>query len=116
MIFEVIAVDDPLRKSCVSDFFGGQLNWTKQGQFEVQRNYSIDRNNAVFVQNAEIHSHGFTAPDLGMACYRNSYILAEILGYQPYTIERRIGFQQFGLPLPETTDSDQACATSITAP
>jgi lysine N6-hydroxylase len=94
----------------------GQLNWTKQGQFEVQRNYSIDRNNAVFVQNAEIHSHGFTAPDLGMACYRNSYILAEILGYQPYTIEQRIGFQQFGLPLPKTINSDQTCATSITAP
>ncbi len=38
---------------------------------------------------------GLTAPDLGMACYRNSTILKSILGYAPYKIEEHMIFQQF---------------------
>ncbi|MBE9610642.1 lysine N(6)-hydroxylase/L-ornithine N(5)-oxygenase family protein [Chitinilyticum piscinae] len=70
-----------------------------QGRFAVQRNYSIDLGSGdIFVQNAELHSHGLAAPDLTMACYRNSVILREILGYAPYPIEERVSFQTFGLP------------------
>lgn len=78
------------------------IAWDSDGRFAVHRNYSIDRQGCrVFVQNAELHTHGFVTPDLGMACYRNSCILREILGYAPYQIEERIGFQQFSAtPLP----------------
>ena len=61
----------------------------------MQRNYSIDRHNAVFVQNAELHTHGFVTPDLGMACYRNSVLIREIAGREIYPIEQRIAFQTF---------------------
>jgi len=70
-----------------------------QGRFAVQRNYSIDHSGkSLFVQNAELHTHGLAAPDLTMACYRNSVILRELLGYAPYPIEERVSFQTFGLP------------------
>ncbi|UTA48964.1 SidA/IucD/PvdA family monooxygenase [Simiduia sp. 21SJ11W-1] len=71
------------------------INWEAPGRFAVDRHYSIDDRKTLFVQNAELHSHGFAAPDLGMACYRNSCILREILGYAPYPIEERIAFQTF---------------------
>jgi lysine N6-hydroxylase len=52
----------------------------------------------IFVQNAELHTHGFVTPDLGMAAYRNSCILREITGREVYPVERTIAFQEFGAP------------------
>ena len=70
----------------------------EQGQFSVCRNYSIDSLcKEIFVQNAELHTHGLSAPDLTMACHRNSIILSEILGYSPYPIEQKVAFQTFGI-------------------
>jgi lysine N6-hydroxylase len=33
-----------------------------------------------------------------MGAYRNSVILAQVLGREVYPVERRIAFQQFGMP------------------
>ncbi|PIJ48367.1 alcaligin biosynthesis protein [Erwinia sp. OLTSP20] len=72
-----------------------RLRWDVKGRYDVQRNYSIDHHNQVFVQNAELHTHGFVTPDLGMACYRNSIILRGLTGREVYPIERQIAFQTF---------------------
>lgn len=69
------------------------------GRFAVNRNYSIGVDaGEIFVQNAELHTHGFVTPDLGMAAYRNSCILREITGREVYPVERSIAFQHFGAP------------------
>ncbi|WP_028265559.1 lysine N(6)-hydroxylase/L-ornithine N(5)-oxygenase family protein [Arthrobacter sp. MA-N2] len=71
------------------------------GRFDVARNYGIGvEPGEIFVQNAELHTHGFVTPDLGMAAYRNSRILREITGREVYPVERNIAFQQFGAPVP----------------
>ncbi|WP_423823515.1 SidA/IucD/PvdA family monooxygenase [Salinisphaera sp. SPP-AMP-43] len=73
-----------------------QIRWDGQGRFRVCRDYAIDvAGDRIFVQNAELHTHGFTASDLGMACYRNAVILKQIVGREVYPIERRIAFQNF---------------------
>ncbi|MDD7887572.1 lysine N(6)-hydroxylase/L-ornithine N(5)-oxygenase family protein [Flavivirga sp. 57AJ16] len=70
----------------------------KSGRFLVQRNYTIDKNQSeVFVQNAELHTHGLATPDLGMGAYRNSCIINQIAGKEIYSVEKRIAFQEFGL-------------------
>ncbi|MFF1252082.1 lysine N(6)-hydroxylase/L-ornithine N(5)-oxygenase family protein [Pseudarthrobacter sp. NPDC058329] len=70
------------------------------GRFAVDRNYSTGVEPAeIFVQNAELHTHGFAAPDLGMGAYRNSCILRGIAGREVYPVERSIAFQQFGAPV-----------------
>jgi lysine N6-hydroxylase len=75
-----------------------RIQWDSMGRFDVNRNYSIDHNkNEIFIQNAELHTHGFVSPDLGMACYRNSIIIKEVLGKAYYPIEERIAFQQFSV-------------------
>lgn len=82
----------------VPEFLEGlsqRLRWDEQGRYDVQRNYSIDFQNRVFVQNAELHTHGFVTPDLGMACYRNSVILRELTGREVYPVEKQIAFQTF---------------------
>ncbi|WP_299680579.1 lysine N(6)-hydroxylase/L-ornithine N(5)-oxygenase family protein [uncultured Tenacibaculum sp.] len=75
-----------------------RIQWDAKERFDVARNYSVDKNgNEIFVQNAELHTHGFVTPDLGMAAYRNSYIIKEMTGAEYYPIESKIAFQQFGV-------------------
>ncbi|MNE77703.1 L-lysine N6-monooxygenase [compost metagenome] len=70
---------------------------TSKGTFQVARNYAIDKHQQeIFVQNAELQTHGIASPDLGMGAYRNSYILREILGRSVYPVEQAIAFQSFG--------------------
>ena len=61
--------------------------------------YSVDRDGGeIFVQNAEEHTHSLLAPDLGMGAYRNSVIIAAMLGREVYPVEKRIAVQTFGVP------------------
>lgn len=77
-----------------------RIQWDNKGRFAVNRNFSIDHaQNEIFVLNAELHTHGFLAPDLGMAPYRNATILNEILGYEYYKMEKQIAFQSFSAPI-----------------
>lgn len=83
-----------------------RIQWDEKGRFAVNRNYTIDNNaSEIFVQNAELHTHGFVTPDLGMACYRNSYIIKEITGIEYYAVETKIAFQEFGVPAAEVIES-----------
>jgi lysine N6-hydroxylase len=82
-----------------------RLRFDTAGRFIVTKNYAIDRaGREIFVQNAELHTHGFVTPDLGMACYRNAHIIKALTGVEHYPIEERIAFQEFGIPPDLATD------------
>ena len=51
----------------------------------------------VYVQNAELHTHGVGAPDLGLAAWRSATILNTLTGKEPYPLPRRTAFTTFGL-------------------
>lgn len=76
-----------------------RLEWDERGRLAVARDYSVDGGRGrVFVQNGEEHTHGLTAPDLGFGPWRSSTILAAVCGREVYPRERRIAFQEFGVP------------------
>ncbi|WP_157551135.1 lysine N(6)-hydroxylase/L-ornithine N(5)-oxygenase family protein, partial [Nocardioides jensenii] len=76
-----------------------RITWDDRGRFVADENYAIDLHGTeIFVQNAEEHTHGFVAPDLGMGAYRNSVLIAAMLGREAYPVEKRIAFQEFGIP------------------
>ncbi|MDI9885467.1 SidA/IucD/PvdA family monooxygenase [Streptomyces sp. HNM0645] len=52
---------------------------------------------SVYVQNAERHTHGVGAPDLGLAAWRSATILNSLTGKEPYPLPRRTAFTSFGL-------------------
>lgn len=52
----------------------------------------------VYVQNAERHTHGVGAPDLGLAAWRSAGILNDLTGKNPYPQPPRTAFTTFGLP------------------
>ncbi|MFE4055477.1 lysine N(6)-hydroxylase/L-ornithine N(5)-oxygenase family protein [Streptomyces sp. NPDC059096] len=69
------------------------------GRYDVARNYSIDTTGrGIFLQNAAVHTHSITSPDLGMGPYRNAYIIGELLGREYYPVEKAIAFQEFAAP------------------
>ncbi|MFC5632770.1 lysine N(6)-hydroxylase/L-ornithine N(5)-oxygenase family protein [Streptomyces bullii] len=74
-----------------------RLRYDSQGNFDVARNYAVDvTGRGVFLQNAGVHTHSITSPDLGMGAYRNAYIIRELLGSEYYPVEKTIAFQEFG--------------------
>ncbi|WP_306352726.1 lysine N(6)-hydroxylase/L-ornithine N(5)-oxygenase family protein [Flavobacterium sp. '19STA2R22 D10 B1'] len=75
-----------------------RIKRNEDGLYDVDRNYSIDKaGEEIFVQNAELHTHGFVTPDLGMGAYRNAIIINTIAKKEVYKVEKRIAFQQFDL-------------------
>ena len=85
------------------DPLGDRVARDGRGRLAVARDYSIDATGAgrLLVMNAEEHTHGLTAPDLGFAAWRASSIIAAITGREVYAVERRTVFQTFGLPTGE---------------
>lgn len=77
---------------------GERIRRDSRGRLDVSRDYTIDPQQRIHVLNAEEHTHGVTAPDLGFGAWRASVVLDAITGREPYPIERRIAFQTFGLP------------------
>lgn len=93
-----------------------RIGWDDKGRFAVHRNYAIDKAGCeIFVQNAELHTHGFVAPDLGMAAYRNACIIRELLGRDHYPIETTVAFQSFAAPEPDPVAGANAGSTDSRA-
>lgn len=96
--FVVMATGYKYREPAFLQGIQDRIGRLEDGQYAVQRNYAIDKGGGeVYVQNAELHTHGFVTPDLGMGAYRNSCIINEVAGREVYSVERRIAFQQFGV-------------------
>lgn len=88
-----------------------RLRLDERGRYAASPTFAVSTSptigDDVFVQNGEEHTHGFVAPDLGMGALRNSVILSRVLGREPYPVEKRIAFQEFGLPDRFRLPSDQ---------
>jgi lysine N6-hydroxylase len=77
------------------DPISGRLNYLPNRKFDVSRNYSITTDETIFVQNADLHSHGFASSDLSFGPYRNAVILNTIVGHDHFRLERDTSFQNF---------------------
>lgn len=68
------------------------------GQFRMVLDPAVT--GSVYVQNAELHTHGVGTPDLGLAAWRSATILNSLTGKDPYPLPRRTAFTTFGLQEP----------------
>lgn len=73
-----------------------------RGRYRVRLDHSVELDPAVsgqiFVANADLHSHGVAAPDLGICAYRNAGILNAVSGREVYRLPKRTAFSSFGAP------------------
>ncbi|WP_202979389.1 lysine N(6)-hydroxylase/L-ornithine N(5)-oxygenase family protein [Natrinema versiforme] len=80
-----------------------RIAFDDRGRFRVSEDYRLegdlggadDAGGRVFVQNAEMHTHGVGTPDLGLGCYRNAVIIDRLAGREVYPIDRDTVFQHF---------------------
>ncbi|HEV2781217.1 MAG TPA: SidA/IucD/PvdA family monooxygenase [Actinophytocola sp.] len=71
------------------------------GRIAVGADYRVELtaelDGSLFVQNAERHTHGVGAPDLGLAAWRSATILNAVCGRKVYSLPDRTAFTTFGL-------------------
>lgn len=73
-----------------------------RGRYRVRLDHSVELAGAVtgkvFVANADLHSHGVAAPDLGICAYRNATILNAIMGREVYRLPKKSAYTSFAVP------------------
>ncbi|WP_247728508.1 lysine N(6)-hydroxylase/L-ornithine N(5)-oxygenase family protein [Halovivax limisalsi] len=77
----------------------GRINWDERGRFGVTEDHRLDIDVAgdVFLQNAELHTHGVGVPDLGLGCYRNTKFVNRLVGRRVYPEDVDTVYQDFSV-------------------
>lgn len=75
------------------------IEWDEKGRFEVTEDHrlAVDVPGDVFLQNAEVHTHGVGVPDLGLGCYRNAKFVNRLVGREVYPGDVDTVFQDFSV-------------------
>jgi len=75
------------------------LHRDEGGRLVVDADYRVGMSGpgSLYVQNAERHTHGVGAPDLGLIAWRAATILNSVCGKKVYPLPERTAFTTFGL-------------------
>jgi lysine N6-hydroxylase len=77
------------------------IQWDEEGRYQIEEDYRLCLTqplaNRIFVQNAEMHTHGVGAPDLGLGAHRNAVIINTVAERQVHHVRDHNVFQQFGV-------------------
>ncbi|SHM98816.1 lysine N(6)-hydroxylase/L-ornithine N(5)-oxygenase family protein [Cryptosporangium aurantiacum] len=72
-----------------------------RGRFRIDADYRVLLDPGVtgglYVQNAELHTHGVGTPDLGLGAYRAATILNALTGREAYRLPSQTAFTTFGV-------------------
>jgi lysine N6-hydroxylase len=72
-----------------------RIHFDDDGKIALHLDYSADDHHTIFMQNADLHTHGFNSADLGLGPYRNGMILNSMLKRTVYEFENNVTFQSF---------------------
>ncbi|MFB6222790.1 MAG: lysine N(6)-hydroxylase/L-ornithine N(5)-oxygenase family protein [Haloarcula sp.] len=75
------------------------ISWDDKDRFEVTEDHrlDIDVTGDIFLQNAELHTHGVGVPDLGLGCYRNTKFANRLVGREAYPEDTDTVYQDFAV-------------------
>jgi lysine N6-hydroxylase len=76
------------------------MKWDSNNRPVISKDYEIEleekRENKIFIQNGEMHTHGVGAPDLGLGAYRNAKIINQLACRKVFDLPEKNVFQHFG--------------------
>ncbi|MGW6275861.1 lysine N(6)-hydroxylase/L-ornithine N(5)-oxygenase family protein [Kribbella sp. NPDC055071] len=79
-----------------------QVRRDAAGRWMINRDHSAvttdELAGRIFVANADLHSHGVAAPDLGIGAIRNATILNSIAGREVFRLPKSTAFTTFAIP------------------
>ncbi|MFC9430307.1 lysine N(6)-hydroxylase/L-ornithine N(5)-oxygenase family protein [Streptomyces sp. NPDC056987] len=89
------------------DFLDGLaklVDWDERGRYRIDGDYRVALDPRVsgtlYVQNAELHTHGVGAPDLTLGAWRAATILNAVAGRTVLRVPERAAWTTFGTPGP----------------
>ncbi|WP_243407887.1 lysine N(6)-hydroxylase/L-ornithine N(5)-oxygenase family protein [Frankia canadensis] len=104
----VLATGYAPRRPAPLDPVADRFDLDGQGRLRIDRRYRVatdpELTGRVYVQNAELHTHGVGAPDLGLGAWRAAVILDDLTGGRAHRLPPPSAFTTFGAP----TEPDQA--------
>ncbi|GAA0951437.1 lysine N(6)-hydroxylase/L-ornithine N(5)-oxygenase family protein [Nonomuraea longicatena] len=78
------------------------VDWDAKGRYQVDGQYRVALDPRVsgglFVQNAELHTHGVGAPDLTLGAWRAATILNAAAGHVVLPVPDKVAWTSFGAP------------------
>jgi lysine N6-hydroxylase len=79
-----------------------QVRRDAAGRWVINRDHSVAAEDTLagrmFVSNADLHSHGVAAPDLGIGAIRNATILNAVAGREVFRLPKSTAFTSFTIP------------------
>ncbi|MFJ5102354.1 lysine N(6)-hydroxylase/L-ornithine N(5)-oxygenase family protein [Streptomyces sp. NPDC088554] len=78
------------------------VDWDDRGRYRIDGDYRVALDarvsGALYVQNAELHTHGVGAPDLTLGAWRAATILNAVAGRTVLRVPERAAWTTFGVP------------------
>ncbi|MEY9848591.1 lysine N(6)-hydroxylase/L-ornithine N(5)-oxygenase family protein [Streptacidiphilus sp. MAP5-3] len=116
----VLATGYAARRPALLDPLLDLIDWDEQNRYRVGLDYRVelrpDVTAGLYVQNAELHTHGVGTPDLGLGAHRAAVILnavcADRLGHPVHRLPERTAWSSFGRP----SSADDLTGVVDTAP
>ncbi|MET9272452.1 SidA/IucD/PvdA family monooxygenase [Kribbella sp. NPDC003557] len=77
-----------------------QIDHDAAGRWVINRDHSVrgGLEGRLFVANADLHSHGVAAPDLGIGAVRNATILNSVAGREVFRLPKSTAYTTFAIP------------------
>ncbi|GHF28604.1 lysine 6-monooxygenase [Streptomyces mashuensis] len=98
----VAATGYSARRPAFLDTLGDLVDWDDKGRYRVDGRYRVALDPRVdgtlYVQNAEMHTHGVGAPDLTLGAWRAATILNAVCGRTVLPVPDRAAWTTFGAP------------------
>ena len=106
----VLATGYAARRPALLDPLADLVDWDRQGRYRVDLDHRVglrpDVTAGLYVQNAELHTHGVGTPDLGLGAYRAATILNAVAGRVVHPLPDRTAWTSFGPAADRPTAAD----------
>ena len=98
----VLATGYAAKRPALLDPLAELIRWDDAGRYRIDADYRVELapevGGSLFVQNAELHTHGVGAPDLGLGAWRSATILNALTGRTEYRLPESVAYTTFGIP------------------
>ena len=116
----ILATGYSARRPALLDPLADLVDWDQQGRYRVDLDHRVglrpDVTGGLYVQNAELHTHGVGTPDLGLGAHRAATILNAVAGRTIHRLPARTAWTTFGVPRQSSTWSEASALTLTPEP
>jgi len=113
----ILATGHASRHPALLDPLGEWVIRDDQGRLVVDLQHRVgldgDVTGGIYVQNAELHTHGVGTPDLGLGAHRAATILNAVAGRPVHRLPPRTAWTTFGVPRPGAPASAPETAPAL---